>query len=105
MTIPYRWALGLVAAGLALLACWWIVASLSSGKRAQVEARVEAGRGEAMGRSGADAVDTLGDRHAAETKTDKGVSNAQDAIDNADDLGGADGAARDGLCDVAADYC
>ena len=58
-----------------------------------------------MAESGGDAGGTVGGRNAAERETDEQVRETQDAIDNADNLGGADAAARDGLCKQSPDYC
>lgn len=103
--VPVRWIIGAVGLVLLALAAWWLVATVTGGKSARVEAKLEAGRGDAMAESGADAVGTVGTRNTAEDETDHQVQEAQDAIDNAKDLGGADAAARSGLCQQSPDYC
>ena len=103
--VPLRWILGAIGMLLLGLAAWWLVATVTGGKTAEVTAELEAGRGDAMAESGGDAGGTVGGRNAAERETDEQVRETQDAIDNADNLGGADAAARDGLCKQSPDYC
>ena len=103
--VPLRWILGAIGVLLLGLAAWCLVATVTGGKTAEVTAELEAGRGDAMAESGSDAVGTVGANNAAERETDGQVKETQDAIDNADNLGGADAAARDGLCKQSPDYC
>ncbi len=52
------------------LAIWWIVASLTSGKTAKVEARLSKGQAEAALNSGTDAVETVGQTIQYERQVD-----------------------------------
>lgn len=106
--VPVRWILGAVGVVLLALAAWWLVATVTGGKTARVTAELEAGRGDAMAESGADAVGTVGGRNAEDDRTDGRVKETQDAIDDksdASELGGADAVARGGLCQQSPDYC
>lgn len=103
--IPLRWIFWALGVVLFAFAVWWLVGTVTGGKSDETRAHVEANRGEAMAGSAADAVGTVGERSAAEQETDEQIREVQDAIDNAKDLGGADAAARDGLCKQSADYC
>lgn len=67
-----------------LIAVWWLVASLTSGKSAKVEARLGANQVEAATESGADAVETIGKQMAAEGTHDTITRENDDAIRNAE---------------------
>ncbi|WP_310530732.1 hypothetical protein [Novosphingobium sp.] len=95
----------LAGIALAIAALFWITGALTGGKRAKVEAELNGNRADAAASSGADAVNTVGDRHAAETDIDRKVQDAQGNIISATDAAGADRAGRDGLCSVAAHFC
>ena len=92
-------AVALVVATAALLSM------CSGGKSARVKAELGENTTEAAIESGGDAVDTVGEAQAREDESGRKVKHAEDAIDRAPDAGAADAAARDGLCDVSADYC
>lgn len=80
---PIVWAIGaLVLFGLV----WWLVASLTGGKRARVEAELQGNRAEAGLESGRDAVDTVGEQGAAERAADDLTRR------NADEIRAAEGA-------------
>lgn len=67
LTRPVLWLIGAV---LIVLAAWWLIATLTGGKRAKVEARLNGNVAGAALESGRDAVGTLGKQQAAESATD-----------------------------------
>lgn len=99
---PLARLIGMVLIAAALL---WFCGIVTVARRTEVTARVEAKRGDAAVRSGADAANTVGSRGSAEHSIDKEVVHAQDRIRTAPDTGAADGTARGGLCGISADYC
>ena len=94
-----------LGAMLAGVFAWWLLDSLSDGRRAGVKARLEAGRGEAALESGADAADSIGEFGDRSIQTRGKARHAQDKIDAAPDAAAGDAAARGGLCDADPDYC
>ena len=77
---PLAWLIGAV---LILLAAWWLVATLTGGKRAKVEAKLNGNVAGAALESGKDAVNTVGQQQGSEAAVDAlGRDNAA-AIRNA----------------------
>lgn len=66
-TRPVLYVIGGVVAALAL---WWLVATLTGGKRAKVEAQLNSNIAGAALDSGRDAVNTVGDEQASESAAD-----------------------------------
>lgn len=60
----------LIGGGVAALAIWWLVATLTGGKRAKVEANLNANVAGAAVESGKDAVNTVGTQQASEAAID-----------------------------------
>lgn len=65
-----RWIWMLGALALTVLAVWWLIISLTSGKRAATEARLNRNQVEAALASGTDAVETVGGTIQYERHTD-----------------------------------
>lgn len=65
-----RWIWMLGALALTVLAVWWLVSSLMSGKRAATEARLNRNQTEAALASGTDAVESVGQTVRYERHTD-----------------------------------
>ena len=77
---PLTWLIGAV---LIALAAWWLVATLTGGKRAKVEAELNSNIAGAALESGRDAVNTVGQQQGSEAAVDAlGRDNAA-AIRNA----------------------
>lgn len=77
---PLAWLIGAV---LIALAAWWLVATLTGGKRAKVEAKLNSNVAGAALDSGRDAVNTVGQQQGSEAAVDAlGRDNAA-AIRNA----------------------
>ena len=97
---PAVWA---IVVALLLIGAIWLGNALTGGKRAQTEAELNANRGDAAIESGRDAVNTVGNRAAAEDAIDRTTQENSDAIRSAE---GADdrvnpsvhNAGVDGLC-------
>ena len=74
MPIP-KWLTSTVAyaigAALLALAAWWLVATLTGGKRAKVQAKLSGNVAGAALESGRDAVGTVGAQQAAEAASDR----------------------------------
>lgn len=67
-------------------------------QRAKTEVKLATGQHGAAIATGHDAVETLGNRMAADAAGQVTVEETQDAIDNATDAGGVTAAGRSGLC-------
>lgn len=65
-----RWIWLLVALGLTVLAVWWLVTSLTSGKVARTQARLSTNQTEAALASGTDAVQSVGRTTEYERRVD-----------------------------------
>lgn len=81
-----------VLAGIALLAVWWVVATLMGGKTAKTEAKLGENQTEAAIESGQDAVNTIGDTVGSEAEIDRITRENDDDIRNAE---GADAPVAD----------
>ena len=99
----------LIAGALVLvgLAGWFIIAALTDGKAAQIEATIAGNRADAASQSGGDAVQTVGDQAAGETAIDdltRSNSNEIRSADGADAPVSSDlrGAGMRSLCRRAA---
>ena len=65
-----RTVLYVIGGVVAVLALWWLIATLTGGKRATVEAKLNSNISGAALASGKDAVDTVGDEQASESAAD-----------------------------------
>ena len=83
-------AVGLTAA----VGVVWLISSLSGGRTARVEAKVESGRADAATASGRDAVGAVSGQAQSEIEADKLTRENEDEIRNAD---GADAPVADGV--------
>ena len=72
--IPPTWLtrpiMYLIGAVLFALAAWWLVSSLTGGKRAKVEAKLNSNVAGAVLESGRDAVNTVGQQQGSESAVD-----------------------------------
>lgn len=80
LTRPVMYAIGAV---LLALAAWWLVATLTGGKRAKVEAKLNGNVAGAAIASGQDAVATVGQTQASEAAVDAVGRENTAAIHNA----------------------
>jgi hypothetical protein len=97
----------LIAAGVvaALAAILFVVNTLTGGKRAQVEDKLDAGMAAAAQSNAADAVTVVQERATSEHTIERTVIHAQAAVQAATDTSGADAAGRNGLCQISPGFC
>lgn len=97
----------LIAAGVvaALAAILFVVNTLTGGKRAQVEDKLDGGLAAAAQSNAADAVTVVQERATSEHTIERTVIHAQAAVQAATDTSGADAAGRAGLCAISTSLC
>lgn len=94
-----RRAIIILGLALAMLLCLGLaVKSCSDARTAATRAKLEAKQSGAAIESGKDAVQTVGNRAAAEANGAAQVQETRDAINNATDVPGITDAGRNGLC-------
>lgn len=86
----------------ALILGFFTLRSCQNARNAKTETRLSKGQADAAVKSGTDAVETVGNRMAADRAGDQAVEETKDAINNASDAAGVDAAGRAGLCRLAA---
>jgi type VI protein secretion system component VasK len=84
-----------------LIAGFVTLRSCQAERTAKTETRLSKGQADAAVKSGSDAVETVGNRMAADRRGDQTVQETKDAINNASDAVGVDAAGRAGLCRLA----
>lgn len=93
-----RWIWGLIVIGLIIAASWWVIATLTGGQKAMVEARIGTNQADAALQSGQDAARTIGEQANTEAERERSVTAMQKDVDDAQTVSDAHAAGAGWLC-------
>lgn len=93
-----RWIWGLIIIGVIIAASWWVIATLTGGQKAKVEARIGTNQVGAAIASGQDAARTIGEQSVTEADRERSVATMQKEVDDAQTVSDAHAAGAGWLC-------